>query len=75
MFLFKDPISLLSHCRQFVLLNQYGTFMTLRKFPRFVNIKPTILKDQIKLEVEGMPDLYLPLHMSKKDGDRTREVT
>lgn len=65
----------LKHDRQFVLLNQYGTFTTLRKYPKFVLICTEILKDQIRLSADGMPDLYLPLHMKKKDGDHTVDVT
>ena len=61
--------------RQFALLNQYGTFVTLRKHPKFVLINQKIVEDSICLKVDGMPDLYLPLFMEKKDGDHMADVT
>lgn len=70
-----SDILLSCHFRQFALLNQYGTFVTLRKYPKFVLIKQNILGDKIKLEASGMPDLYLPLNMQKSDGDHLADVT
>ena len=62
--------------RQFAVLNKYGTFVTLRKYPKFVLIKQEILEDQIRLTADGMEnDLYLPLHMKKEDGDHMADVT
>ncbi|XP_066913937.1 mitochondrial amidoxime reducing component 2-like [Clytia hemisphaerica] len=61
--------------RQFALLNEYGTFVTLRKYPKFVLIDQEILGDEIRLRAEGMPDLRLPLKMTKKDGDHVADVT
>lgn len=61
--------------RQFALLNQYGTFMTLRKYPKLVLVEQKILKDSICLKADSMPDLYLPLSMETKDGDHMTDVT
>ena len=61
--------------RQFALLNQYGTKVTLRKDHKLVLINQEILEDSICLKVEGMPDLYLPLTMKAKDGDHLADVT
>ena len=56
-------------------MNQYGTFVTLRKYPKFVLIDQEILGDEIRLRAKGMPDLRLPLNMQKKDGDHVTDLT
>ena len=56
-------------------MNQYGTFVTLRKHPKLVLIEQIILSDKLMLKAEGMPDLYLPITMTKKDGNYTADVT
>ena len=61
--------------RQFVLVNEYGTFMSLRKFPNFAHIKQTITEKDIVLEAPGMPLLRLPLEMTQADGDHCTDVT
>jgi len=38
-------------------------------------IKQEILEDEIRLTVDGMNDLYLPLNMTKEDGDHIADVT
>jgi uncharacterized protein YcbX len=63
------------HDRQFVLVNEHGTFMTLRKHPRFVLIEPRVESDCILLEAPGMAPLKLPLHMKQQDGDHCSDVT
>ena len=60
--------------RQFIILNEYGTMMTLRKFPTFVLIRQTITNDAIILEADGMESLRLPLHMLKSDGDHITSI-
>lgn len=65
----------LEYDRQFVLLNEYGTFLTLRKLPGFVKIKQRITVEGILLEASGMPTLKLPLHMNQEDGDHCSDVT
>ncbi|XP_012554883.2 mitochondrial amidoxime reducing component 2 isoform X1 [Hydra vulgaris] len=60
--------------RQFVLLNEHGTVMTLRKFPTFVLISQKITADGIILEADGHEKLLLPLKMLKADGDHVADI-
>jgi len=68
-------ITTIFYYRQFALLNKHGTFVTLRRYPKFVLIKQEILEDEIRLTADGMNDLYLPLNMTKEDGDHIADVT
>ena len=60
--------------RQFVLVNEHGTLMTLRRFPKLVLIKGNIKDDCIEVNAEGMEPLKLPLEMKKEDGNFLQEI-
>lgn len=60
--------------RQFVLVNEYGTLMTLRRFPKLVLIKAKVKDDCIEINAEGMEPLKLPLEMKEEDGKFLQEI-
>lgn len=62
----------IKHDRQFVLVNKFGTFMTLRRYPKLVLINQKITEDKIVLQVDEMPLLKLPLFMT--EGEFSREI-
>jgi len=62
------------HDRQYVLINDKGNFMSIRRYPKMVLIGQTILKNCIRLQAPGMPRLELPLTMSKADGDHLKMI-
>jgi len=64
----------LEHDRQFVLLNQYGTMMTLRRHPKFVLINTCVKKDCIEITGENMPLLRLPLYNEIKEDSKIKKV-
>lgn len=64
----------LKHDRQYCLVNQHGTLVTLRKYHKFVQINQEITDEGIVLTAEGMPPLKLPLSVKAEDGDHSSDI-
>jgi len=61
----------LEHDREFMLIDEHGTFISQRKYPRMALIRPKIQGQTMMVEAPDMPPLDIPL----TNDDEYKEVT